>query len=179
MDATMTLKLKQLFQTRLHSAMRLYLDTCARCGVCVEACHVYASMPQARYTAVGRAEVIRKIFKTYFTPGRQDRALARGGHPAGRCRPGPGPGRRLVLHGLPALHDLLPLRDRHADDHVHRQGPADRRGQGAEAAHHARRHVHRQGRGDRGNQAGLRPGGAGPDARDPGAVAVAARRTRR
>jgi Fe-S oxidoreductase len=67
MDAAMTLELKKLFQTRLHSAMRLYLQTCARCGVCVEACHVYASMPQARYTAVGRAEVIRRIFKRYFT----------------------------------------------------------------------------------------------------------------
>ena len=65
-DTGTTLKLKELFQTRLHSAMRLYLDTCARCGVCVEACHVYASMPQARYTAVGRAEVIRRIFKRYF-----------------------------------------------------------------------------------------------------------------
>ncbi len=66
MDAPMTLKLKQLFETKLHAAMRLYLDTCARCGVCVEACHAYASMPQTRYTAVGRAEVIRKIFKRYF-----------------------------------------------------------------------------------------------------------------
>jgi Fe-S oxidoreductase len=67
MDASLSLQLKQLFQTRLHSAMRLYLETCARCGVCVEACHAYASMPQVRYTAVGRAEVIRKIFKRYFT----------------------------------------------------------------------------------------------------------------
>jgi len=66
MEAELTLKLKELFQTKLHSAMRLYLDTCARCGVCVEACHVYSSMPQARYTAVGRAEVLRKIFKGYF-----------------------------------------------------------------------------------------------------------------
>ena len=66
MEAELTLKLKELFQTRLHSAMRLYLDTCARCGVCVEACHVYSSMPQARYTAVGRAEVLRRIFKRYF-----------------------------------------------------------------------------------------------------------------
>ncbi|MGO9309879.1 MAG: (Fe-S)-binding protein [Spirochaetia bacterium] len=63
----MSQKLQQLFQARLHSAMRLYLDTCARCGVCVEACHVYASIPQARFTAVGRAEVVRKIFKRYFT----------------------------------------------------------------------------------------------------------------
>jgi Fe-S oxidoreductase len=66
MDAATTTKLRELFQTKLNGAMRLYLDTCARCGVCVEACHVYASVPQLRYSAVGRAEVIRKIFKRYF-----------------------------------------------------------------------------------------------------------------
>ncbi|HEY9053474.1 MAG TPA: (Fe-S)-binding protein, partial [Rectinemataceae bacterium] len=43
-----------------------YLDTCARCGLCVDACHVYASMPDTKYTPVGRAEVIRKLFKRYF-----------------------------------------------------------------------------------------------------------------
>jgi len=58
--------LKELFEKKLNSAMRLYLDSCARCGLCVESCHVYASMPQTRYTAVGRAEVVRKIFKRYF-----------------------------------------------------------------------------------------------------------------
>lgn len=46
--------------------MRLYLDTCARCGACVEACHVYQSMPETKYTPVGRAEIIRKLFKRYF-----------------------------------------------------------------------------------------------------------------
>ncbi len=66
MDAATSTKLKKLFETKLNGAMRLYLDTCARCGVCVEACHVYASQPQLRYSAVGRAEVIRKIFKRYF-----------------------------------------------------------------------------------------------------------------
>jgi Fe-S oxidoreductase len=66
----MTLKqqhqLRHLFETRLNRAMRLYLETCTRCGTCVEACHVFAAMPQTRYTAVGRAEVIRRIFKRYF-----------------------------------------------------------------------------------------------------------------
>jgi len=66
MDPATSAKLKQLFETKLNGAMRLYLDTCARCGVCVEACHVYASQPQLRYSAVGRAEVIRKVFKRYF-----------------------------------------------------------------------------------------------------------------
>jgi Fe-S oxidoreductase len=58
--------LRELFEKKLNSAMRLYLESCARCGLCVESCHVFASMPQTRYTAVGRAEVVRKIFKRYF-----------------------------------------------------------------------------------------------------------------
>lgn len=66
MDYATELRLKTLFETRLHGVMRMYLDTCARCGLCVDSCHVYASMPEARYTAVGRAEVVRKIFKRYF-----------------------------------------------------------------------------------------------------------------
>ncbi len=66
MDEITTGHLKRLFETKLNKAMRLYLDTCARCGLCVEACHVYASMPETKYTPVGRAEVIRKLFKRYF-----------------------------------------------------------------------------------------------------------------
>jgi len=66
MDEVMTNYLKGLFETKLNKAMRLYLDTCARCGLCVEACHVYASMPETKYTPVGRAEVIRKLFRRYF-----------------------------------------------------------------------------------------------------------------
>ena len=66
MEQALQDKLKGLFATRLNSAMRLYLETCTRCGVCVEACHVYASMPEIKHTAVGRAEVMRKVFRRYF-----------------------------------------------------------------------------------------------------------------
>lgn len=66
MDYATKESLKVLFETKLHGVMRMYLDTCARCGLCVESCHVYASMPEAKYTAVGRAEVVRKIFRRYF-----------------------------------------------------------------------------------------------------------------
>lgn len=66
MDVQMQNELKRLFETKLNSAMRMYLETCTHCGVCVEACHVYQSMPETRYTAVGRAEIIRKVFLKYF-----------------------------------------------------------------------------------------------------------------
>jgi Fe-S oxidoreductase len=66
MDPALAESLKKLFEKKLNRAMRLYLESCARCGLCVESCHVYASMPDTRYTAVGRAEVVRKLFKRYF-----------------------------------------------------------------------------------------------------------------
>ena len=66
MDTQMQKELERLFKTKLNAAMRLYLETCTHCGVCVEACHVYHSMPETRYTAVGRAEIIRKVFLKYF-----------------------------------------------------------------------------------------------------------------
>jgi len=65
-DREVSAKLEVLFKTKLNSAMRMYLETCARCGVCVKACHVYNSMPETKYTAVGRAEVVRKLFRAYF-----------------------------------------------------------------------------------------------------------------
>lgn len=66
MEAELIGRLKSLFEEKLNSAMRMYLDTCARCGLCVESCHVFQSMPELRYSAVGRAEVVRKIFRRYF-----------------------------------------------------------------------------------------------------------------
>ena len=66
MDIQMQEELKRLFKTKLNSAMRMYLETCTHCGLCVEACHVYHSMPETRYTPVGRSEVIRKVFLKYF-----------------------------------------------------------------------------------------------------------------
>ncbi len=55
-----------LFAGRLTRAARMYLDNCTRCGVCVEACHVYASSKETRYTAVARAQNMRRLYEKYF-----------------------------------------------------------------------------------------------------------------
>ena len=55
-----------LFKSKLNEAMTFYLETCTRCGVCTEACHVYASMGQVKYIAAYRAEIIRRLYKKYF-----------------------------------------------------------------------------------------------------------------
>jgi Fe-S oxidoreductase len=59
-------ELLKLFRSKLNAAMRFYLETCTRCGTCVEACHVYASMGQVRYIAAYRHEIVRRIYKKYF-----------------------------------------------------------------------------------------------------------------
>ena len=66
MDANTRDELLKLFSSKLNQAMRFYLETCTRCGVCVEACHVHASMGQSRYIAAHRAEIVRRIYKKYF-----------------------------------------------------------------------------------------------------------------
>ena len=58
--------LLKLFQSKLNEAMRFYLETCTRCGVCTEACHVHASMGQVKYIAAYRGEIVRRLYKKYF-----------------------------------------------------------------------------------------------------------------
>jgi len=66
MDEKTRAELLRLFESKLTRAMKLYLETCSRCGVCVKACHVHESMPQVRYIAAYRAEIVRRIYKKYF-----------------------------------------------------------------------------------------------------------------
>ena len=66
MNQTTRDDLLNLFQSKLNEAMRLYLETCTRCGVCTEACHAYASMGQVKYIAAYRAEIVRRLYKRYF-----------------------------------------------------------------------------------------------------------------
>lgn len=66
MDQKTRDELLGLFEGKLNQAMRLYLETCSRCGVCTRACHVHESMPQVRYIAAYRAEIVRRIYRKYF-----------------------------------------------------------------------------------------------------------------
>jgi len=66
MDEKMREELLKLFQSKLNQAMKFYLETCSRCGVCTKACHVHESMPRVKYIAAYRAEIVRRIYKKYF-----------------------------------------------------------------------------------------------------------------
>lgn len=84
--------LLKLFQGRFNRAMRFYLETCTRCGVCVEACHVYASMGQGKYIAASRHELVRRLYKKYFKA-------------RGRLWPSLGEARELNEGSLAELYD--------------------------------------------------------------------------
>ena len=66
MDQKTRDELLKLFRGKLNQAMKFYLETCSRCGVCTKACHVYESMPDVKYIAAYRAEIVRRIYKKYF-----------------------------------------------------------------------------------------------------------------
>src|SRR6056297_457846 len=61
-------ELKDAFNKKLNKPLRYYLDLCTRCGLCYDTCHAYQGVPKEIYTPVGRAEVVRKVFKKYFKP---------------------------------------------------------------------------------------------------------------
>jgi Fe-S oxidoreductase len=66
MDTQTRDELLKLFRSKFTRAMKYYLETCTRCGVCTEACHVYASTGQTRYIAAYRHEIVRRLYKKYF-----------------------------------------------------------------------------------------------------------------
>lgn len=68
MDKEKINEFKEVIRKRLNKPMRYYLDTCTRCGLCYDTCHVFQGIPRKEYSPVGRAEVVRKIFRKYFRP---------------------------------------------------------------------------------------------------------------
>ena len=42
-------ELIKLMQGQINRALKLYLETCSRCGVCTKACHVHESIPLVKY----------------------------------------------------------------------------------------------------------------------------------
>ena len=44
------------------------LEVCARCGICAESCHVYASDPAPAHVPAARAEAVRTIYRRQHDP---------------------------------------------------------------------------------------------------------------
>ena len=100
-----------------YRSFRLFLDICVRCGACADKCHFYIGSGDPKNMPVLRAELLRSVYRRYFTAlGKALRQARRGAGSDGRRSEG------VVLlflpvHRMPPLLRLLPLRDRPGGDH--------------------------------------------------------------
>ncbi len=51
-----------------NKALKDYMDICVRCGACTTACQFFLGSGDVNNTPVGRAELLRKVYRYYFTP---------------------------------------------------------------------------------------------------------------
>ncbi len=49
-------------------ALRTYLDICVRCGACADKCHFFVGTGDPKNMPYARAELLRKVYRYYFTP---------------------------------------------------------------------------------------------------------------
>jgi Fe-S oxidoreductase len=52
-----------------YRSFRLFMDICVRCGACADKCHFFIGSGDPKNMPVLRAELIRSIYKKYFTLG--------------------------------------------------------------------------------------------------------------
>ncbi len=50
-----------------YRSFRLFMDICVRCGACADKCHFYIGSGDPRNMPVLRAELIRSVYRRYFT----------------------------------------------------------------------------------------------------------------
>lgn len=58
----------QTFEKVLDRRLTAAFEVCARCGLCADSCHVYASDQDPRHTPSARAEAVRAIYRTRHDP---------------------------------------------------------------------------------------------------------------
>lgn len=51
-----------------YRSFRLFLDVCVRCGACADKCHFYMGTGDPKNMPVLRAELLRSVYRRYFTP---------------------------------------------------------------------------------------------------------------
>ena len=60
--------LLDVLKSRINRQLLLYLDICARCAICRDACHQYKVTRDITYLPAYRAELIRRIYKKNISP---------------------------------------------------------------------------------------------------------------
>ena len=52
-----------------NKALRVFMDICVRCGACADKCQFYLGTGDPKNMPVARAELMRKVYRRYFTLG--------------------------------------------------------------------------------------------------------------
>jgi len=50
-----------------YRSLRVYLDSCVKCGSCTDKCHYYLGTKDPNNMPVGRQDLMRKVYRRYFT----------------------------------------------------------------------------------------------------------------
>lgn len=50
-----------------YRSLRVYLDSCVKCGSCTDKCHYYLGTKDPKNMPVGRQDLLRKVYRRYFT----------------------------------------------------------------------------------------------------------------
>ncbi|MCX5858000.1 MAG: (Fe-S)-binding protein, partial [Deltaproteobacteria bacterium] len=50
-----------------YRSFRLFMDICVRCGACADKCHFYLGSGDPKNMPVLRAELLRSVYRRYFT----------------------------------------------------------------------------------------------------------------
>jgi Fe-S oxidoreductase len=62
-------KLLRVLESKVNRQLLYYLDTCAKCGACKDACHIYKATGKPELTPSHRADLLRRVYRRYFTTG--------------------------------------------------------------------------------------------------------------
>ena len=58
-------KLGDLLQK--NRALRVYLDSCVKCGACTDKCHYFIGTGDPKNMPVARQDLLRSVYRRYFT----------------------------------------------------------------------------------------------------------------
>ena len=50
-----------------YRSLRVYLDSCVKCGACTDKCHYYLGTKDPKNMPVARQDLLRKVYRRYFT----------------------------------------------------------------------------------------------------------------
>lgn len=71
MDAQTIHTIVGTLDKKMNRQLKQYMDVCVRCAICKDACHQYVSTGDLKYLPARRAELVREIYRKYFTKAGQ------------------------------------------------------------------------------------------------------------